>query len=243
MENQKNNKVAIILLIVLVVILSALCILFATGKISLNTSSTNNSQTTENDSNSDIVDNNQTRNYEEGYDDYLKFKVDNENKANYCQNMNGNNYYDYEKSYVVFVNNITIKNNNYTFRYASNIDNKTVKVYLNDNTVFEGNRSEALLIDVCNYGNYVVYSTGWEGSPYYRIINTDGKIVMSFSGRKVTYSDGMLNVEELNKNDVDNFDDNELIKYQLNMNSDNLQKLNLTTEKYECNLNGSGYDC
>lgn len=233
MEKLKNNKSVITLLIVLVIILSVLCILFATDKISFNTN------TTEKENNSNKVDNNQKNDYEDGYDDYLKFKVDNKNKTNYCQNINKNNYYSYEKSNVVFVNNIKIKNNNYTFRYVSNIDDKTIKVYLNDRTVHEGNLTESLLVDVCNYGNYVVYSTGWEGPAYYRIVNTDGKIVMSFIGKKVTYSDGMLNVEELNQNDLMNNDDNELTKYQLDMNSNNLKKLNLTTEKYEC----TEYDC
>ena len=54
MENQKNNKGIIALLIVIIVILSALCILFATGTISFNSNKVN-----ENDiNNSENVDNN-----------------------------------------------------------------------------------------------------------------------------------------------------------------------------------------
>ncbi len=43
MENQKNNKGVIILLIVIIVILLALCVLFATGTISFNLGSKNDS--------------------------------------------------------------------------------------------------------------------------------------------------------------------------------------------------------
>lgn len=232
-QQEKKKNVVIVLLLIIIVILLSLVLLLATGTISFKSKisdNTNNNQTTENNDNSN-------------YDDYLIFEVNNENKTNYCHNMNTNNYYSYDKSYVIFVNNITIKNNSYIFRYASDINNNSVKVYLNDNIVFEGNKSQDLLVDVCNYGNYIVYSTGYEGSPYYRIINTDGKFLMSFIGKKVSYSDGMLNIEEINKNDPMNTDDNELIKYQLDMNSDNLQKLNITKEKFECDLNGPGYDC
>jgi hypothetical protein len=54
-ENQKNNKGVIALLIVIIIILSALCVLFATGTISFNSNKVN-----DNDSNENINDNNQT---------------------------------------------------------------------------------------------------------------------------------------------------------------------------------------
>ena len=55
MENQKNNKGVISLLIVIIVILSVLCVLFATGTITLKSNDVDNSGTNEN-----INDNNQT---------------------------------------------------------------------------------------------------------------------------------------------------------------------------------------
>ncbi|MBQ2872889.1 MAG: hypothetical protein IJE89_02700 [Bacilli bacterium] len=55
MENQKNNKGVIALLIVIIVILSVLCVLFATGTITLKSNDVDNSGTNEN-----INDNNQT---------------------------------------------------------------------------------------------------------------------------------------------------------------------------------------
>lgn len=48
MENQKNNKGVIALLIVIIIILSALCVLFATGTISLKSDDVNNNETSEN---------------------------------------------------------------------------------------------------------------------------------------------------------------------------------------------------
>ena len=44
MENKNNNKGVIALLVVIIVILAVLCVLFATGTISLNTSTTNNNE-------------------------------------------------------------------------------------------------------------------------------------------------------------------------------------------------------
>ena len=48
MENQNNNKGIITLLIVIIVILSTLCILFATGIISLNSNKANENDINEN---------------------------------------------------------------------------------------------------------------------------------------------------------------------------------------------------
>lgn len=44
MENQNNNKVVIALLIVIIIILTTLCVLFATGTISLNSNDVNNNE-------------------------------------------------------------------------------------------------------------------------------------------------------------------------------------------------------
>lgn len=55
MENQKNNKGVIALLIVIIVILSALCVLFATGTITLKSNDVDNNET--NTNNNDIYNN------------------------------------------------------------------------------------------------------------------------------------------------------------------------------------------
>lgn len=58
MENQKNNKGVIALLIVIIVILLALCVLFATGTISFNSNKVNNNEI----NNSENTDNNESNN-------------------------------------------------------------------------------------------------------------------------------------------------------------------------------------
>ena len=53
MENQKNDKTVIVLLIIIIAILSALCVLFATGTISFKSNDTevnNPNQSTDNNS-------------------------------------------------------------------------------------------------------------------------------------------------------------------------------------------------
>ena len=68
MENQKNNKGVIALLIVIIVILSALCILFATGTIILNTNKVN-----DNDINENVNDNNVENNDEEKESNWVDY--------------------------------------------------------------------------------------------------------------------------------------------------------------------------
>ena len=67
MENQKNNKGVITLLVVIIVILSVLCILFATGTISFNTNKVNDNNTNENVTDKDQ--NNQEENNNEKIDE------------------------------------------------------------------------------------------------------------------------------------------------------------------------------
>ena len=62
MENQKNNKGVIALLIVIIVILSALCILFATGTISFNSNKANDDEVNENINDTNDDNNVQTSN-------------------------------------------------------------------------------------------------------------------------------------------------------------------------------------
>lgn len=57
MENQKNNKGVIALLIVIIVILSVLCVLFATGKISLKSNELDNNEINENINDDNKVEN------------------------------------------------------------------------------------------------------------------------------------------------------------------------------------------
>ena len=62
MENQKNNKGVIALLIVIIVILSALCVLFATGTISFKSNDVANNETNENINDDNNVENNDENN-------------------------------------------------------------------------------------------------------------------------------------------------------------------------------------
>ena len=62
MENQKNNKGVIALLIVIIVILSTLCVLFATGTISFKSNDVANNETNENINDDNNVENNDENN-------------------------------------------------------------------------------------------------------------------------------------------------------------------------------------
>lgn len=62
MENQKNNKGVIALLIVIIVILSALCVLFATGTINFKSNNVDNNDINENINDDNNVENNDENN-------------------------------------------------------------------------------------------------------------------------------------------------------------------------------------
>ena len=69
MENQKNNKGVIALLIVIIVILSVLCVLFATGTISFNSNDVDNNNVNENINNNNVE--NDDEENETNWVDYL----------------------------------------------------------------------------------------------------------------------------------------------------------------------------
>lgn len=253
---EKNYKLIITILTVIIVIITSLCILLATGIINFKNNETinekepninqniNNETNNKNeDINKENNNVNQTNNYDELYKDYHVLKFDNKNQNNHCITTNEEYFNRNEKNFVYIVENINIKNKNYTFRHESNIKTHELKVYFNDTVIHEGKTSELVLVNVCNYGNYIMYSMGWEGSPYYEIINVDGKDSLSFRGNKVEYSNGILYVEEIDRKEPLDFYDNELVKYQLDVNSEKLEKLNITREKFDCHPEASGYDC
>ena len=55
MENQKNNKKVIVLLIVIIVLLTVLCVLFAIGTIAFNLNNVDNNNTNQNAVKNDIL--------------------------------------------------------------------------------------------------------------------------------------------------------------------------------------------
>ena len=100
-----------------------------------------------------------------------------------------------------------------------------------------------VLTGVCKYDNYFMYVQGWEGSPTYTLVNKNGIIVHHFIGRNVNYHEGVLEVEEINKNDIMNQNDNKIEKYQIDLTKDMITKDNVVVEDFPCEVDGPGYDC
>ena len=78
MENQNNNKGVITLLVVIIVILAVLCVLFATGTISLKSNTTNNNQQTSESNGSDNTESQEDDNLKSLNQDDFKKIVDDE---------------------------------------------------------------------------------------------------------------------------------------------------------------------
>lgn len=249
MENQKNNKTVVILLIIIILILLVLCGLFATNVIELNINKKSKDVTEEkkespNEEVEETV-SDELINYEETYKGFKIFAQDANASTKECFNFNEKQMYDYENNYVDVLKNLEVNGKKYTFGYVVDKTNKTNNIFLNNKEVVNFTSNELLLLDVCIYGKYIVYSQGWEGPSIYTIINTNGDNVFGFRANPdgVSYSNGILNVKEIDYNDPRKTDDSLLRKYKLDMNSKELKKIDETTEPYTCDPNGAGYDC
>ena len=194
MENQKNNKGVIALLIVIIVILSVLCILFATGTISFNSNEINN------DINNDTNQNNNTNNQ-------TNQNVDENNE----QEDTNKNLYDVNDlnvdaldEYQVFDN---ISNNANVFetlrvgdKYFADLDitgKVTVKTYTNEESI-TGDLNVNNVIDIIVFEvsapetEQLLYLLTDNGDVYwYKLGDVDNK---KFIATKV---DTISNVEKL----------------------------------------------
>ena len=133
MENQKNNKGVITLLIVIIVILSALCVLFATGTISFNSNKVN-----DNDINENINDNNQV-------DDNTNDDSNTVNMQNMVGEYNGKDPWDYDLTVIInsISNNdinLVISNEYYKKEVSTKLINDTAAFHIQG--ISEDNRYE-----------------------------------------------------------------------------------------------------
>lgn len=225
MKQKRKQNTTIVLIIVVILLLSVVCIIFA---VDIHYNKPQSIQNSNQNSNSTITNSNENPYVE--YEGLAKFIVD-EHMSD-CVSTRG--FYSYDRGYVILVNNFIIKDKQYNIKFVAN--NGSKDIFLNNKLIenIETIKND-LLTSVCSYGNYILYSTGWEGWPNYRIVDTNGKIIMSFTAQKVEYVNNYLNIEEVQYKE----NDNTLLKYKLDMTQDQLEKINLTTEKYICDV----YDC
>ena len=123
MEQEKNNKGAIILLVALVVILAVLCVLFATGTINFKSETLKDSttNTTETDSNNSVL---YTVENIRGAYKYISEEMtdDNGNKftASYYLTLYSNGLFEYRMATMApfgYIGNYTINDNKITLNY------------------------------------------------------------------------------------------------------------------------------
>lgn len=222
MKSNKRKGIIRFLIIIIITILISTIIIVTFNSLKFNLGIEDSITTTTSST---------TTNVSTTSDKTIEFKVDNNYLSNTCNHISDNEFYSYDKNYIVEVNNIMIKNKNYSFKYEVDYKNGTFMQYLNSKLINEGTINESLLVDVCNYGNYIVYSFGWEGSPHYFIIDTEGNLVMDFVGLNVEYKNNLLYVSELTSKSYTDFI---TINYQLDMDSNKLVPINKSEIKYNC---------
>ncbi len=119
MEKQNNNKGVIALLVVIIVILAVLCVLFATGTISLKSNTTGNNQQTSENTQTNTEDNNTTSdNNSNESNDYIKTTSD-KVRLNVAQD-----YYEYAEISIEQGNLVT-KTSRYKSEIVNNVSTQT----------------------------------------------------------------------------------------------------------------------
>lgn len=167
MENQKNNKGVIALLIVIIIILSALCILFATGTISFKSSDVDN-----NKDNQNVVDNT-----ENDVDDNENASQNSEeNNTINCEECASCEYtdVDYSDLFDMGSGNIIEKATSY------NEDGLELNLYSNGKLYYvkkKENISTQKEIKISNIIKVVSYSNPGSGTgPTFYMLNKEGKL-------------------------------------------------------------------
>ena len=116
---KNNNKDVIALLIVIIVILAVLCVLFATGTISLKSSTTNNNQQTNENTQTNTIDNNTTNdNDNNDSNDYIKTTND-KVRLNVTQDYNEYAEISIEQG------NLVVKTSRYKREVVNNVGTET----------------------------------------------------------------------------------------------------------------------
>lgn len=158
MENQKNNKGVIALLIVIIVILSALCILFATGMINFKSNNIDNNDINENTNN---ISNNEDN-----------------NGSN--QNINDNNNAEHNDEENIKKQNVTINKDELT-KFGKS-DYNFIKVVYNSEYSFKLDvdgriniNFENYLSNISNAKDLLLFSPPSPHSILY-ILTTDGNV-------------------------------------------------------------------
>ena len=151
--------------------------------------------------------------------------------------------YYYMENTRIFVNNITIDDEILNFEYQLNSDDKNTRIFVNNKEIHFNDSIVPVISSICKYNKYFMYVQGWEGSPTFSFVNKKGELVHSFRGTIKNYENGILKVEEINRNNPTDLDDNTLEKYEIDTTNDLLTKNNLTTEPFPCEKEGPGYDC
>ena len=99
MENQRNNKGVIALLIVIIVMLATLCILFATGTISFNSGDVNNENITSDETTNENNDSNSQKNNYDAWMNYiLEQNITSVKISSTIVAESPNDYYQYERN-------------------------------------------------------------------------------------------------------------------------------------------------
>ena len=191
MENQKNNKGVIALLIVIIIILSALCILFATDTISFNSNGVNDNAANEDINTNEDIDANDQSNVENNdviiSDDEDDTNAQENEKYKNITLSKENESFDYDKLHLEF-NGVPTEEGDGYFNYVLNIkyDGKNINSsFFNDKENYRiWSSNMAANFKVYKIDNIYILISSIAKQCFcdeIMIINTDGDVLKTFT--------------------------------------------------------------
>ena len=192
MENQKNYKGVISLLIVIIIILSALCVLFATGTISFKSNDVANNETNENINDDNNVENNISK-----LDSSKEWVYD----ANYNLPTNKESYYGYsDHTKLISASDLVVPYINIDSDDAKKVNQEIYKLYEDLINKFNENLKEEINFTLVEYKTYtndniisIVITTEFAGTD----VPMHNYYTYSFNlenGKLLSYNDAYKNV-------------------------------------------------
>lgn len=226
MEEKKNNKGLIWLIVILIILVLGLIGYIVYDKVLLEDKEPiNNENTTTNIKENDAMQNAEESINKEDYNDIKTFEITlNDNS---CVSLTEKQYYDYSP-YKVNVKIMNTDNKIMKYEYISSQEFEIE--YYNSKKIKEKENYEPLLSYICNYSNYFITTEGWEGTPYNKIIDEEGNIVHEFNGN-FEYDNEFLEITSfvyISSNET------EIEKYKLDLKSPSIEKKDMVTKKFDC---------
>lgn len=237
---KSNKKIILIVLFVLILLVSAAIVLYTQTDIFKKDKETNNNpktseknKNTNTQINDDVIDNDDVDDEYDG-ENLAEYRYLFKEAKNSCITYGSTE--ENESGYITYVSDINIDGKNYKLAYGNDYSKQYGIRTLNGKHIegFDTNTNEMLPVSLCVYGKYIVLQTGWEGA-YTHVISTEGKSITGFGGTYEVIGENKIHIDEYDCSvDTNGKYADSHNEYDIDFNSNPLEKLNLNQTYYNC---------